>query len=257
MMKKINELLDIMAQLRNPQSGCPWDVEQDFDSLTTYTIEEAYEVADTIAQGDYVHLKEELGDLLFQVVFYAQIAKEKNLFDFSEVVDGLNKKMIERHPHVFNNHNSNKLDADQQSKIWESNKLKNKESVLDDIPENLPGLLRAIKLTKRAAVIGFDWPSIGPVFNKMQEEIAELKEAINEGNIDHIKDELGDVIFVCTNLARHLKIDPELAIRHANSKFETRFRAVEIKAKLQQPKKSKFDLEGLDRLWNEVKKQER
>ncbi len=255
MNKSINELLDIMAQLRDPKKGCAWDVEQSFESLATYTIEEAYEVADTIAHGDYEHLKEELGDLLFQVIFYAQIAKEKKLFEFVDVVKGLNKKMIQRHPHVFDD-NYKKLNADQQSKIWESNKLKNKNSVLDDIPENLPGLLRAVKLAKRAAVIGFDWPNIGPVFDKMQEELSELKEAIDDGSMDKIKDELGDVLFVCTNLARQLKIDPELAIRHANSKFETRFRAVEKMAKIQQPQLSIYDLERLEALWNEVKKQE-
>lgn len=255
MNKNINDLLDIMARLRDPKNGCPWDVEQSFESLTTFTIEEAYEVADTIAQGDFEHLKEELGDLLFQVVFYAQIAKEKKLFEFHDVVEGLNKKMIQRHPHVFED-SHNRLNAEQQSKVWESNKLKNKESVVDDIPENLPGLLRAVKLAKRAAVIGFDWPNIGPVFDKMQEELSELKEAIVEGKMGRIKDELGDVLFVCTNLARHLKVDPELAIRHANAKFETRFRSVEKTAKKQQPKLSKYELEWLDKLWNEVKKQE-
>lgn len=253
--QNINELLDIMAQLRDPQSGCPWDVEQSFESLTTYTIEEAYEVADTINQGDYVHLKEELGDLLFQVVFYAQIAKEKNLFEFNDVVNGLNKKMISRHPHVFKD-NHKKLNSKQQSKAWESNKLKDKESVLDDIPNNLPGLLRAVKLTKRAAVIGFDWDTIDPVFDKMQEELLELKEAMIGGNQSRIKDELGDVLFVGTNLARQLKIDPELAIRHANEKFESRFRAVEKAAKKHQPNSTQFDLEFLDKLWNEVKQQE-
>jgi len=255
-MKSIHQLLDIMAQLRDPNHGCPWDVEQSFDSLTTYTIEEAYEVADTIDQKDFVHLKEELGDLLFQVIFYSQIAKEKSLFEFNDVVEELNRKMIHRHPHVFKK-NHKKVNADEQSKVWESNKLKNKDSVLDDIPKNLPGMLRSVKLTKRAAVIGFDWPNINPIFEKFDEEISELKEAMIEGKMDRIKDELGDVLFVCTNLARHLKIDPELAIRHANNKFENRFRAVESLAKTQQPELTRFSLETLDVLWNVVKNKEK
>jgi len=246
-----------MAQLRDPRGGCPWDLEQDFESLTSYTIEEAYEVADTINRGDLQHLKEELGDLLFQVVFYSQMAKEKELFNFPDVVAGLNEKMIERHPHVFNKSNES-LSAAALNEIWEQKKLikNNNKSVLDDIPDNFPGLMRAVKLTKRAAVIGFDWPSIDPVFEKMEEEIAELKEAMLSGQMDRIKDELGDVLFVCTNLARHLKIDPELAIRHANSKFEKRFRSIEILAKANQPNQMVYDLETLESLWNHVKKQE-
>jgi len=248
-----------MAQLRQP-SGCPWDIKQTFDSLTTCTIEEAYEVVDAINRQDYQHLKEELGDLLFQVVFYAQIASEKGLFNFNDIVDGINEKLIDRHPHVFADQQNN-LTEQQQSTLWEQNKLKQNQrngskSVLDNIPENLPELLKSVKLTKRAAVIGFDWPSIQPVFKKMDEEITELKQAMTTGLNHRIKDELGDVLFVCTNLARHLKIDPQLALRHANNKFEKRFRAIEKRAQNHQPNLNFYNLEMLEQFWIEVKKQE-
>ena len=254
MNKEITELLDIMAQLRHPEKGCPWDIEQSFQSLNTFTIEEAYEVADAIDQGDFLHLKEELGDLLFQVVFYAQMAKEEGLFDFNDVVKGLNDKMVQRHPHVFDNQ-ANALNAEEQSQKWEQAKLAENPtgSVLDDIPKNMPELLKSVKLTKRAAVIGFDWDDIEPVFKKMEEELGELKEAIATKNIQFIKDELGDVLFVCTNLARHLKQDPQLALRHANKKFESRFRAVEKIAKQEEPKEHVYSLESLDKYWNKVK----
>ena len=258
--KNMQKLLHIMQQLRDPKEGCPWDIEQTFASLAPFTIEEAYEVVDAIEKNNPQHLQEELGDLLFQVVFYAQIAQEQKLFDFDSVVDGLNTKMIERHPHVFSE-NKQRLTFQQQSEVWEQAKLEkkanSKTSVLDDIPHNFPELLKSVKLTKRAAVIGFDWPSIKPVFNKMEEELQELKEAIAEGDKQHILDELGDVIFVCTNLARHLQIDPSLALRHANNKFETRFRAVEKQAKVNYPEQTFFDLEILDELWTDVKKLEK
>ncbi len=254
MNKEITELLDIMAQLRHPEKGCPWDIEQSFESLTAYTIEEAYEVVDAIDQNDFIHLKEELGDLLFQVVFYAQMAKEKGLFNFNDVVTTLNKKMIQRHPHVFGNE-ANTLNTEEQSRKWDQDKLAEKTtvSVLDDIPKNMPELLKSVKLTKRAAVIGFDWKEIEPVFDKMEEELGELKEAIQTKNPQLIKDELGDVFFVCTNLARHLRQDPQLALRHANKKFESRFRAVEKIAKQIEPKKGIYSLENLDNYWNKVK----
>ena len=254
MSKEITKLLDIMAELRHPDKGCPWDIEQSFESLSTYTIEEAYEVADAIDLGDYLHLKEELGDLLFQVVFYAQLAKEKGLFDFNEIVQTLNEKMINRHPHVFAKQD-NTLNAQEQSQRWEQNKRleKSRHSVLDDIPKNMPELLKSVKLTKRAAVIGFDWKQIEPVFEKMEEELSELKEAIETQDAKLIKDELGDVLFVCTNLARHLKQDPQLALRHANQKFESRFRAVEKIAKQEEPNKKQYSLKNLDKYWNKVK----
>lgn len=259
----IDELLATMARLRDPENGCPWDIKQDFQSLCTYTIEEAYEVVDAINRGNHQDLKEELGDLLFQVVFYAQIANEKGLFNFADIAQSINQKMLDRHPHVFNAKNDSNPSDVSVSKIWEHNKLQKKKkhhqenfSVLDDIPDNLPELLRSVKMTKRAAVIGFDWPSIEPVFDKMQEEILELKEAIQTGNTFNIKDELGDVLFVCTNLARHLKQDPELALRHANEKFEKRFRSVESQATQMFPELNEYDLDLLEQLWVDIKKQE-
>ncbi len=262
--KSIDELLATMAQLRDPDNGCPWDIKQDFKSLCTYTIEEAYEVVDAINRESHQDLKEELGDLLFQVVFYAQIANEKGLFSFADIAEGINQKMLDRHPHVFDTQYDSKPSAASMNKIWEHNKLQNRKkhnreenfSALDDVPNNLPELLKSVKLTKRAAVIGFDWPSIEPVFDKMQEELAELKEAMQSGNTDHIKDELGDVIFVCTNLARHLKQDPQLALRHANEKFEKRFRHVEARAMQMYPELNEYDLNLLEQLWIDIKKQE-
>ncbi len=248
----MKKLLDIIQQLRDPKTGCPWDIEQTFSSIAPYTIEEAYEVADAIEQQDMTGLKSELGDLLFQVVFHAQMAEESGYFDFNDVVEAVSDKMIDRHPHVFEA-NAPRLTAEQQTHAWEKAKSKNKISVLDGIANNLPELLKAVKLTKYAAVIGFDWPDINQVFDKLDEETAELKEAIVEQDNTHIEEELGDLLFVCANLARHLKIDPSSALRKANHKFEKRFRAVEKLAKGQQPKKENFDLKVLDELWNQVK----
>jgi len=248
----MKKLLDIMQKLRDPESGCPWDLEQTFSSVAPYTIEEAYEVADAIEQQDMSGLKSELGDLLFQVVFHAQMADELGHFNFEDVVDAISDKMIERHPHVFNK-NSPKLTADQQTVAWEQAKSKDKDSVLDGIANNLPELLKAVKLTKYAAVTGFDWPDINDVFLKLDEETNELKDAISEQDQVHIEEELGDVLFVCANLARHLKIDPSTALRKANHKFEKRFRLVEKLANKNQPKKENFDLKFLDELWNQVK----
>lgn len=253
---EIDKLLNIMATLRDPNSGCPWDQQQTFESLTTYTVEEAYEVADAIQQKDWGNLKSELGDLLFQVVFYSQIANEQGLFNFASVVDSLNEKMIRRHPHVFST-KSAVIDAEHQNQLWEQRKNQSRDSVLDDIPKTLPALLKAVKLTKRAAVIGFDWPKIDFVFDKMQEELLELKEAIDSNDPAHIKDELGDVLFVCSNLARHLKIDPELALKYANEKFEKRFRQVENKALTENKNTTKYDLDYLENLWVEVKSEEK
>ena len=249
---KINQLLEIMQKLRDPVNGCPWDVKQNFSTIAPYTIEEAYEVADAIEQGDMDSLKYELGDLLFQVVFHAQMADEVGHFNFDDVVQAVSEKMIERHPHVFQK-NGPKLTAEQQTEAWEKAKSKEKVSVLDGIADNLPELLKAIKLTKYAAVIGFDWPNVEYVFDKLQEETDELKQAVNEGDQEHIQEELGDLLFVCANLARHLKIDPSTALRKANSKFEKRFRLVESKAKSLGQESDSFDLKTLDELWTQVK----
>ncbi len=230
----IARLLDIMATLRNPDGGCPWDVEQTFNSIAPYTIEEAYEVADAIEQEDMASLKDELGDLLFQVVFHAQMAKEQNLFDFDDVVAAVSDKMVRRHPHVFADAVIDGADA--QTSAWEDMKAeerlesvhKEDPSVLAGVPVALPGLTRAEKLQKRAARIGFDWPTSERVMDKVHEEIAEVEHELANGrDVERLTDEIGDVLFVCTNLARKLGIDAEAALRHANAKFERRFRAME------------------------------
>lgn len=252
----MKKLLEIMQQLREPETGCPWDIKQTFSSIAPYTIEEAYEVADAIEQKDMIGLKSELGDLLFQVVFHSQMAYEAGHFNFNDVVSGVCEKMVERHPHVFET-GLPSLTAAQQTVAWEQAKSKDKDSVLDGIANNLPELLKAVKLTKYAAVTGFDWPDISQVFAKLDEETNELKEAIEEGDNEHIEEELGDLMFVCANLARHLHLDPSAALRKANHKFESRFRAVEKLVKLKHPKKENFDLKVLDELWNQVKAEQK
>ncbi len=250
-MKEVEKLLDLMARLRDPNTGCPWDVKQDFVSIAPYTVEEAYEVADAIDRKNHSDLKSELGDLLFQVVFHAQMAKEQGLFDFKDVAEAITLKMKQRHPHVFGSEVVRS--SDEQSMRWEAEKAISKESVLDGIAANLPELMKAVKLTKYAAVIGFDWPDIKGVLDKLDEEVAELKEAIESEQVSHIKDELGDLLFVCANLARHLEIDPAGALRQANKKFTERFQFVEKRAKIESPHQSRFDLSYLNTLWNEAK----
>lgn len=258
----INRLLDIMAALRTPETGCPWDLEQSFATIAPYTIEESYEVADAIAQGNLVSLKEELGDLLFQVVFHARIAEEQGAFDFNEVVQGLSDKMEARHPHVFGTHAIET--ADQQTQNWEVMKAKERAaklaedpSLLADIPLALPALMRAEKLTKRAARVGFDWPSLEEVFEKLAEEIGETREAIDEGDQGHIEEEIGDVLFVLANLARKAKVDPEVALRSSNAKFERRFRWIEEALQRDGKSPETSSLEEMDVLWNLAKRHER
>lgn len=253
--KKIDELLNLMATLRNPDTGCPWDIKQTFSTIAPYTIEEAYEVADAITRNDMDGLKNELGDLLFQVIFHSRMAEESGYFDFDDVVCAVTEKMVNRHPHVFD-HSIPSMTVDQQTLQWEKNKQKNKNSVLDDIPHVMPELLRAVKLTRAAAVIGFDWPNINCVMNKLQEEMVEFREAVLSENTENIKDELGDLLFVCVNLARHVKIDPGSALRHANHKFEQRFRQVEKTAKTIKPDQSDYELDFLESLWQRVKSTE-
>ena len=233
----IQRLLAVMSQLRDPQTGCPWDLEQSFASIAPYTIEEAYEVADAIEQGDMQHLRDELGDLLLQVVFHAQIAKDAGLFDFNDVAAGIADKMIRRHPHVFGDQKV--AGADAQTRNWEAQKAAERDaeaaaagrvaSALDGVSLALPALLRAIKLQKRAARVGFDWPELAPVIAKIEEELTELKTEIAAATVkpEAIEDEMGDLLFACVNLARHLGIDPEAALRGTNGKFMRRFRAVE------------------------------
>ena len=260
----LEDLLHLMSCLRDPQHGCPWDRKQDFSSIVPHTLEEAYEVADAIEREDYEHLKEELGDLLFQVIFYAQLGKEKDYFSFAQIVDQLVIKLVRRHPHVFPGGELasfgqlSELSLQEVSSNWQKIKDQEKQgetnSVLDDIPLSLPALTAAYKVQKKAAGVGFDWEEIAPVFDKIEEEVLELKEAIREGYTDRIKDELGDLLFTCVNLSRHLQQDPEGALRGATSKFKNRFRLIESIAKERKQDISSLTLDELDMLWREAKR---
>jgi MazG family protein len=251
-------VLDVMARLRDPQHGCPWDVEQNFRTIAPYTIEEAYEVADAIERGDMGALKEELGDLLFQVAFHARMAEELGAFDFADVAQALADKMIERHPHVF----SEKVErtAEEQTQAWETLKAEKRAakgaSLLDDVAMALPALMRAEKLTKRAARINFDWPSSAEVLEKLDEELAELKAAEASGDQDHIAEEMGDILFVMANLARKLKVDPEDALRRANAKFTRRFQYIEQKL-AEAGRAGPQPLDDMEALWLEAKRAEK
>jgi MazG family protein len=260
--RNIETLLDIMAQLRDPDSGCPWDLEQDFSTIAPYTIEEAYEVADAIQHGSMEELRDELGDLLFQVVFHARMAEEAGAFDFGGVVEAVCAKMIRRHPHVFGRDAGNMKDARAQSAAWERHKAEERESqkggaadgsLLDDVPRGMAELQRAVKLQKRAARVGFDWGSPGPVLDKLDEETREMHEAMEGGNPEEMEDELGDLLFVMTNLARQLDIDPAHALRRANAKFELRFRAIEQAAGSREALEA-MSLDQMEALWQEAKK---
>ncbi len=262
----INQLLDIMAQLRNPEGGCPWDLEQSFETIAPHTIEEAYEVAEAIANGDMDELKDELGDLMFQVVFYAQMAKEEGKFDFNDVVTAISEKMIRRHPHVFGSQEI--ASADAQTLAWEETKAMERAaksdnganqppSALEGVANSLPALTRAVKLQKRAARVGFDWPDIIPVFDKISEELEELKTEIeSNGSKDRIAEEYGDLMFVLANLGRHLEVEPETVLRQANRKFIRRFEAVEQHLLDQGKTPNESSLEEMDELWNQVKRDE-
>lgn len=234
----MQQLLAIMAQLRNPEGGCPWDLKQDFRSILPHTLEEAYEVADAIESDDRMQLRDELGDLLFQVVFYCQLAREEGSFEFADVAQTMSDKLIRRHPHVFSPSadeaelGTSALDADQVLQKWEAIKqaerdAKHQHSVLDDVPNALPAMQRSAKLQKRAANVGFDWPDVTPVLANMAEELEEIEQAFASGDKDHTLEELGDLMFACVNMARHLKQDPEQVMRAANAKFERRFRFLE------------------------------
>lgn len=257
-MASITELLAIMARLRDPERGCPWDLAQDFASIAPYTIEEAYEVADAIERGDYADLREELGDLLLQVVFHARMAEEQGLFDFAGVVAAICQKMIRRHPHVFGD--AVVADAAEQTRAWEAHKAQERgpsESLLDGIARGLPEFARAIKLQKRAARAGFDWPELAPVLAKLGEELDELRSEVQAGAPpQRIADELGDVLFVCANLARHLDIDPAAALRATNAKFERRFRRMEQLAREAGQRLDELDLAAQDRLWEQAKREQ-
>ncbi|MEL7256078.1 MAG: nucleoside triphosphate pyrophosphohydrolase [Pseudomonadota bacterium] len=254
-------LLEIMRRLRDPDTGCPWDIEQDFATIAPYTIEEAYEVADAIEREAWGELKDELGDLLLQTVFHAQIAEDRGLFDFHAVADQISDKMVARHPHVFGSESRDKS-AEQQTRDWESVKAaeraaKAQTGVLDGVALGLPALMRAVKLQKRAARVGFDWPDASHVLAKIEEEAAELTEAAQTLPHDKVEEEMGDLLFVMANLARHMKVDPEVALRRANAKFTRRFEAIETALAEENRRPDQSTLEEMDRLWDAAKAAER
>ncbi|MDB9943985.1 nucleoside triphosphate pyrophosphohydrolase [Octadecabacter sp.] len=259
--QQMSRLLAIMKALRDPQSGCPWDIEQTFATIAPYTIEEAYEVADAIERGDMGDLRGELGDLLFQSVFHAQMADDAGHFNFSDVAKTMSDKMVARHPHVFGNESRDKS-SDQQSADWETIKAaeragRDEGRTLDGVAIGLPALLRALKLQKRAARVGFDWPDVGHVIDKIAEEAAEVVEARDTLTQTQVTEEVGDLLFVMANLARHLNVNPEDALRAANAKFQRRFESIEdaLAAKGKTPADS--DLEEMDALWDAAKHAER
>lgn len=271
----IDRLIAIMTMLRDKQHGCPWDLEQTIKSLLPYTLEEVYEVADAIENNDLVELEDELGDLLFQVIFYAQIAKEQGAFDFQDIATAITDKLVRRHPHVFPDGDVEKfgiqqdISAQQVVVNWEAIKelereekrkkggkqvAQEVESILDDLPRALPAMERARKLQKRAAQVGFDWAEIAPVLEKLKEEVAEFEEALASGDLERMSGELGDVLFATINLARHSKIEPEVALRSTNQRFETRFKWIEAALSQQDKVFKDANLEELDALWDQAKK---
>ncbi len=258
----VSRLVDVMRRLRDPLRGCPWDREQTFASIAPYTIEEAYEVADAIARGDMGDLREELGDLLLQVVYHAQMAREAGSFDFADVAGAVADKMIRRHPHVFGE--AQVRTADEQTLAWETLKARERAakasgpaSVLDGVAVSLPALTRAVKLSRRAARVGFVWPSIEGVLDKLQEEIGELRAELAAGDKDKAREELGDILFVCANIARDLDVDPEEALRGANAKFVRRFEFIEAALRADGRAPSESDLAEMEVLWAEAKMAEK
>jgi ATP diphosphatase len=261
-MSDIQRLLDIMARLRDPNGGCPWDLEQNFRTIAPYTIEEAYEVADAIEHGDRAALKDELGDLLLQVVFHAQMAREEGSFAFPDVVEAICDKLVRRHPHVFGE--TAVAGADEVLVNWEAIKRAERgrgeeASALDDVARGLPEWMRALKLQKRGAQQGFDWPDVGPVVAKLHEEIDEVQAEFARAprDPDRLEDEIGDVLFVCVNLARHAKVDPGVALRRANAKFERRFRRMEALARVEGRGLKDLSLAEQEALWDRAKAEER
>ncbi|MGV8838745.1 MAG: nucleoside triphosphate pyrophosphohydrolase [Bauldia sp.] len=260
--RDVARLIEIMAALRHPVSGCPWDLEQSFATIAPYTIEEAYEVADAIERHDMDALRDELGDLLFQSVYHARLAEEAGAFAFGDVVEAITKKMIRRHPHVFG-------DAVATRGFWERSKAEERKAkavaggsspgLLDDVPVTLPGLARAMKLQKRAATVGFDWSETATVLDKVREETAEIGTEIAASPVDadRVEDEIGDLLFAVANLARHLKVDPDAALRRTNAKFERRFRHIERRLAEQGKPLAEAGLEAMEALWVEAKEAER
>lgn len=258
---EMTRLLGIMAALRDPQTGCPWDIEQTFQTIAPHSIEEAHEVEDAIQRQAWDELPGELGDLLLQVVFQAQIAKDAGMFDFADCAAAIGDKLVFRHPHIFGDESRDKT-AEQQVKDWEAIKAaeragKAERGTLDGVALGLPALTRAVKLQNRAARVGFDWPGAADVLEKIAEETAELVEARDTLGPDKLEEEFGDLMFVMANLARHLKIDPELALRRANAKFTRRFQSIEAALAAEGRRPEDSDLAEMDRLWDEAKAAER
>ncbi len=264
----IDDLIYLMSRLRDPETGCPWDIKQTFATIVPHTMEEAYEVADAIEQADWTHLNDELGDLLFQVIFYAQLGKEEQHFDFSTIVSNLVTKLIRRHPHVFpdgtlQSRSDQELSEEQIKKNWEAIKQQERDAkgdtgdsrVLDDVPRALPALSRAAKLQKRAAQVGFDWDNAEDVLDQIEEELQEVREAIKSGNKAAVLDEMGDMIFAQVNLARHLGVNPEDAVRSTNSKFERRFGYIEDQVRSAGKDWQDYSLEELDAFWDAAKRE--
>lgn len=265
---QLSDLLYLMARLRDPEGGCPWDLQQDFASIVPHTLEEAYEVADAIEREDFAHLPSELGDLLFQVVYYSQLGQELQMFDFSTVVHSITEKLVRRHPHVFADGQlyaatqTSAVNSEQVKQRWEEIKQQERAeqaeseqavSVLADIPLNMPALSRALKIQKRASSVGFDWSSLPPVLAKVDEELQEVREALASGDQAAISEELGDLLFATVNIARHLKVNPETALRAANIKFSERLQAVEQQARQQGVALSDCTEGQLDVMWNLAK----
>lgn len=263
-MKELEKLLVIMKSLRDPLKGCPWDREQTIDSIKGYTIEEAYELVDAIDRNDIAGIKDELGDLLFHIIFYSEMADENGHFDFEAIVKQLNEKLERRHPHVFSDIELES--SDQVKALWEQIKQQERidaergqeqieNKLLDDVAKHMPAIQTAARLQKRAASVGFDWTDSADIINKLEEELTELREAISDrDNIEHITEELGDLIFCCVNLARHCHIDSELAIRNTNNKFIKRFNYIEEMLRKNNKSLQEATLEEMDKLWDEAKK---
>ena len=262
----INDLLRVMARLRDPDTRCPWDIRQDFRSIVPSTLEECYELAEAIEREDYPHVAEELGDVLFQVIFYSQLGHEQGLFSFNQVVDTLVSKLLRRHPHVFSEGQIEGIVTDRASvesvkQSWEQIKQgerrgKSQPGILDDVPVALPALPRAQKLQKRAAHVKFDWSDTEAVLAKLDEEVAELREAIQQGDAPAVEDEMGDLLFSCVNLSRHLHLDAEATLRKASSKFEQRFAAMEQLAAAEATRLEQCSPAQLDDLWIKAKSAE-
>lgn len=262
----LDDALYLMARLRDPVDGCPWDVQQSYADIVPYTLEECYELVDAISQGDMHHTEEELGDVLFQVIFYAQLGKEDNVFDFDSIVHSLVDKLVRRHPHVFPNgqlrqrFGSQTKASEDIKATWETIKgqeraAKQQGGVLDDVPIALPALTRAQKLQKRAASVGMEWPTVAAVFDSVESELQELKDAIQEGDTKHIAEEAGDALFSLVNVIRHLKLDAETCLRQANEKFSGRIRAMEAVCESQNTQMAELSEAQLEGLWQQVKRQ--